>query len=166
MKKLKSFGVALIVMILMVCVVIPTTASAANGYGFRSQSVTIKPGDSASKFIKANKKYLVGKPKNAKTCIASSGYDVTRTYKYFKITTYASKKNGEGKLESLTITSSKVTTPQKIKIGTKESDIKKKIKNVRKLGKVYISDLGKTRISIKVKNSKVSSIEYLYTGNF
>jgi hypothetical protein len=142
-----------------------TTVQAASGYGFKSQGVTIKPGGDSKKFIKANKKYLK-KTTNKKTCIASSGYDIVRKYKYFTIITYADKKNGYGKLESISITNKKVETPEGLKCGDDESQIKECYSKAKKSGSVYNVSKGKTKLIISVKDEKVTEIEYFYTGTY
>jgi hypothetical protein len=142
-----------------------TTVQAASGYGFKSASVTVKPGQDAKKFIKANKKWLKS-TKNNKSCVSSSGYDVTRKYKYFTIVTLASKKNGYGKLETISITNKSVETPEGLKCGDDESEIKECYSKAKKSGSVYSVSKGKTKIVIVVESGKVTEIEYLYTGKY
>lgn len=81
---------------LTLCAVPSMDVNAASVYSFKSKGVKATPGKSAADFIKANRRYYVG-IKNSKSCVASSGYDVTREYKYFTLVTYSSKKNGKGK---------------------------------------------------------------------
>jgi hypothetical protein len=166
MKKLRRLVVIVLALVMISGVAADaTTVQAASGYGFKSQGVTIKPGGNAEKFIKANKKYLK-KTTNKKTCIASSGYDIVRKYKYFTIITYASKKNGYGKLESLSITNKSVKTPEGLKCGDDESKIKECYSKAKKSGSVYNVSKGKTKIIITVEDEKVTEIEYFYTGTY
>ncbi len=156
---------AAIMVMVMCCVVSVVSVDAASGYGFRSQGVTVKPGDNATKFINANKKYLQ-KTTNAKTCIAKSGYDVKRIYTYFTIVTFASKKNGKGKLESIAITHPDVVTPEGLSCGMNAEQIKKCYRDAKSSGNIYTVEKGKTKIYVKAKDGKVKSIEYLYTGKY
>jgi hypothetical protein len=165
-KTLKTLVILLLTVVMAFGAAVQTTpVQAASGYGFKSKGVTIKPGGDAKKFIKANKKYLK-KTKNSKSCVAESGYDVTRVYKYFTIVTYASKKNGYGKLESISITSKKVKTPEGLKCGDDVDAIKKCYSKAKKSGKCYSVKKGKTKIIITVKDDVVTEIEYLYTGKY
>ncbi len=154
------------ILALMICCMMPAAyVNGASGYGFRSQGVTVKPGGKAAKFIDANRKYL-SKTTNAKSCIAKSGYDVTRVYTYFTIVTYASKKNGKGKLESITITNPQVVTPEGLSCGMDESEVKKCYDKAKSNEGVYIASKGKTKLYIETANGKVKSIEYLYSGKY
>jgi hypothetical protein len=171
MKKQKTFKTLVILVLAVVmafgAAVQTTPVQAASGYGFKSKGVTIKPGGSAKKFIKANKKYLIkGKTTNSKSCVADSGYDVTRVYKYFTIVTYASKKNGYGKLESISITNKSVKTPEGLSCGDDASNITECYSKAKKSGSCYSVTKGKTKIIISVKNDVVTEIEYLYTGKY
>jgi hypothetical protein len=165
-KTLKTL-VILVLAVVMACTAVMPTGSvqAASGYGFKSKGVTIKPGGSAKKFIKANKKWLK-KTKNSKSCVAESGYDVTRVYKYFTIVTYASKKNGTGVLESISITNKSVKTPEGLSCGDDVDAIKKCYSKAKKTGKCYSVTKGKTKIVISVEDDVVTEIEYLYTGKY
>lgn len=167
MKTIKKLAVLVMALVMMFGCVSEATAFAATStsYSFKSKGVTITPGKNAKKFINANKDYYVSKS-NSKTCIASSGYDVTRVYKYFTITTYSKKKNGTGKLESISITNTSVNTPEGLKCGMAESEITKKYSDAKKFGSSYSTTKGKTKIVITVSGGKVSEIEYLYTGSF
>lgn len=161
LKRVVTFTLALM---MVLTVIAPVSVSAA-GYGFKSKGVTVKPGSSASSFISANKCYLQ-KTSNSKSCIANSGYDITRKYKYFTLVTYASKKNGTGKVESIAISNKSVTTPEGLKCGDKVSKLKKCYSKASKIGSNYSVLNGKTKIIFKISNSKVSKITYLYTGTF
>jgi hypothetical protein len=167
-KTLKTLVILVLAVVMAFTAAVPTgSVQAASGYGFKSKGVTIKPGGKAEKFIKANKKYLVkGKTTNSKSCVAESGYDVTRVYKYFTIVTYASKKNGYGKLESISITSKKVTTPEGLSCGDDVDAIKECYSKAKKTGKCYSVTKGKTKIVISVEDDVVTEIEYLYTGKY
>jgi hypothetical protein len=167
MKKLKRLVViALALIMLSGAAADAVTVQAASGYGFKSAGVTVKPGGNAEKFIKANKKWLK-KTENKGTCVAGSGYDITRTYKYFSITTYSKKKNGYGKLESISITNKSVKTPEGLKCGDSESAIKKCYSKAKKKSDmIYTVTKGKTQLVISLSNKKVSEIEYIYTGSY
>jgi hypothetical protein len=166
MKKLRRLVIIVLALVMISGVAADaTTVSAASGYGFKSAGVTIKPGGDSKKFIKANKKWLK-KTKNGKSCVSSSGYDITRKYKYFTIVTYADKKNGYGKLESLSITNKSVKTPEGLKCGDDESKIKECYSKAKKSGSVYNVSKGKTKLIISVEDEKVTEIEYFYTGTY
>ena len=165
MKNQKKFTIVVILMVMICCMMPMGSVHAASGYGFRSQGVTVKPGGSAAKFIDANRKYLV-KTTNTKSCISKSGYDVKRVYTYFTIVTYASKKNGKGKLESITITNPQVVTPEGLSCGMNESEIKKCYSKAKETNGVYVAAKGKSKICIETADGKVKSIEYLYAGKY
>jgi hypothetical protein len=169
MKNLKKLLIIVLALVMISGVAADAnTVQAASGYSFKSNGATIKPGGDAKKFIQANKKWLK-KTTNKKTCVASEGYDIVRKYKYFTIITYADKKNGYGKLESLTITNKSVKTPEGLKCGDDESKIKEcysKAKTTTSGGSVYRTTKGKTQILITVKDEKVKEIEYFYTGTY
>jgi hypothetical protein len=141
------------------------SVQAAGGYGFKSKGVTVKPGASAEKFIKANKKWLK-KTTNSKSCVASSGYDVTRKYKYFTIVTYADEKDGTGVLESISITNKSVKTPEGLSCGDDEDAITECYSDAKKSGSCYSTKKGNTKIVITVEDDAVTEIEYLYTGKY
>lgn len=162
-KKLLAF--AMVCLCMSACVLQVKEVNAASAYSFKSKGATATPGSSASKFIKANKKYYV-KTSNSKSCIASKGYDVTRKYKYFTLVTYSTKKNGTGKVESVTITNKDVTTREGAHCGMKVSDLKKKYKSAKKLGSTYYVTKGKTKIVFSISDDKVKEINYVYTGSF
>jgi hypothetical protein len=166
MKKLKKLVLLVLTLAMIGGIAAPVVpAQAASGYGFKSKGVTVKPGGNAKAFIKANKKYLK-KTKNAKSCVSSSGYDVTRKYKYFTLTTYAEKKNGYGIVESISITNKSVKTPEGLHCGDDVDKIKECYSKAQKLGSTYSVKKGKTRIVITVKDDVVKEIEYLYTGTY
>lgn len=162
-KKLIAFAVACVC--LMVCVLPAAEVNAASAYSFKSKGATATPGKDASSFIKANKSYYKGM-KNSKTCVASSGYDVIREYKYFTLVTYSSSKDGEGKIESITITDKNVTTVEGAHCGMSVSDLKKTYKKAKKIGNTYYVTKGKTKLVFLVKNDEVTEINYLYTGKY
>ena len=163
LKKMVAFLLACLC--LTMCVAPAMEISAASGYSFKSKGVTVKPGSDASKFIKANKAYYVSM-KNGKSCVASSGFDVTRVYKYFTLVTYSKNKNGEGKVETITIKNKDVTTVEGAHCGMSVDELKKIYKSAKKLGKNYYVMKGKTKITFIVKSNKVSEITYSYTGQF
>ena len=166
MNKLKKIAAFLLACVcLTVCVVPVMNVDAASTYAFRSKGVSVAPGKSASDFIKANKDYYVS-IKNSRSCVASSGYDVTREYKYFTLVTYSTKKNGEGKVESITITDSDVTTVEGAHCGMDVEKLKKIYKKAKKLGSTYYVKKGKTKIVFLVEDDEVAEINYLYTGSF
>lgn len=166
MKNIKKIVIVVLAMVMLFGAVCPATnVYAATGYGFKSKGVTVRPGASAEKFIKANKKWLK-KTTNSKSCVAKSGYDVTRKYKYFTIVTYASEKNGNGVLESISITNTSVTTPEGLSCGDSVDKITECYDDAKKIGNCYSSKKGDTKIIISVKDDKVTEIEYLYTGKY
>lgn len=162
-KKIVAFLMACVC--LMVCVAPSMEISAASGYAFKSKGVAVAPGCDASKFIKANKSFYVSK-KNGTSCVASSGFDVTRKYKYFTLVTYSKTKDGEGKVETITFTNPKVTTVEGAHCGMTVKELKEIYKNAKKLGKNYYVTKGKTKILFSIKSDKVSEINYSYTGQY
>jgi hypothetical protein len=166
MKKLKKLVILVLALAMIGGIAAPVTpVQAASGYGFKSKGVTVKPGEDAEAFVKANKKWLK-KTKNSKSCVSSSGYDVTRKYKYFTLTTYSGKKNGYGIVESITITNKSVKTPEGLHCGDDVDTLKECYSKAEKLGDTYSVQKGKTRIVITVKDDVVKKIEYLYTGTY
>ena len=163
LKKMVAFLLACVC--LTVCVVPAADVHAASGYAFKSKGVSVTPGKSAKSFIKANKKYYVS-IKNSTSCVASSGYDVTRVYKYFTLVTYSDKKNGEGKVESITITDPAVTTMEGAHCGMDVDELKDTYKKAKKLGSTYYVTKGKTKIVFLMEDDAVKEITYLYTGKF
>lgn len=166
MKQIKKIVAVVLVCVCMVACVLPMTeVNGASGYAFKSKGVTVAPGQDAKAFIKANKSYYMSM-KNAKSCVASSGYDVTRVYKFFTLVTYSKSRNGEGKVESIMITNPKVTNPEGAHCGMSVDELKRTYKNCKKLGSTYYIMKGKTKLSFYVEDGEVAEINYLYTGAF
>lgn len=166
MNKLKKFAAFILACVcLIVCVVPAVNADAASSYQFKSRGVSVTPGKSAKAFIKANQRDYVS-ISNSRSCIASSGYDVTRVYKYFTLVTYSTVRDGEGKVESITITDPKVTTVEGAHCGMSVDDLKKAYKKAKKLGSNYYVTKRKTKILFLVEDDKVKEIIYSYTGKF
>lgn len=142
-------------MILSMCVV---NVDAASGYKFKYKGISITIGDSATKFIKK-----AGKPKSKtekKSC-AYGGKDRTYKYSYFTLTTYSKTDNGTEYVNSIVLTSSKVSTKEGIKIGSTEKQVKKKYKSAKENFGVYTVTKGKSKLVITVDDGKVTKIQYL-----
>ena len=142
-------------LVLGACVI---RTDAASGYSFKYKGVSITIGSDATKFLKK-----AGKPKSVtkqKSC-AYNGMDRTYTYSYFKITTYSNTDNGTEYINSITLTSKKVSTKEGIKIGSTEKQVKKKYKKATESHGVYTATKGKTKLIITVSDGKVTAIQYI-----
>ena len=132
--------------------------AASKGYSFKYKKVSIKPGDSAEKFLKK-----AGKPDSAdraNSC-ATEGYDYTYDYGSFILTTCTKNKKKKAKqyVCSIKLVTDKVKTAEGIKIGSTEKQVKKKYKNAKSKYGVYSATKGKTKITIEVTDKKVTAIE-------
>lgn len=166
MKRLKKIAAFVLACICLTVCVVPTVhADAAGSYAFKSKGAFATPGKNARAFIKANKDYYVS-TSNSTSCIAGSGYDVTRRYKYFTLVTYAGKRNGKGKVESVTITDPQVTTVEGAHCGMSVDQLKDIYKRAAKFGSTYSVTKGKSKITFVTSDDKVTEIRYLYTGTF
>lgn len=132
--------------------------AASRGYSFKYKGVSVSVGSNASSFIKK-----AGKPTKTvrkKSC-AYKGEDVTYTYKYFTLKTYSNTKGGTEYVNSITLTSSKVSTPEKVKVGSSEKTVTKKYGKAKANFGVYTYTKGNSKLIITVDNKKVSQIQYV-----
>jgi hypothetical protein len=140
---------------LLITSVLPASA-AAKGYSFKYNGVSITINSNASSFIKKAGKATISR---AKSC-AHKGEDVTYKYSSFTLKTYSEKKGGTEYVQEIKLTSSKVSTPEGLKIGSSETDVTKKYgKAAAKFG-VYTYTKGNTKLLITVSNKKVTAISY------
>ncbi len=158
MKKLMKVFLSIMLVCSLVAGVCVVNADAASGYGFKYNGVTITIGSSATNFLKK-----AGTPtkKTEKKSCAYAGKDRTYKYKNFTITTYSKSDKGTEYINSIQLTTSKVSTKEGIKIGSSEKDVKKKYKSATYKFGVYTATKGKTKLLITVKNSKVTAIKYV-----
>lgn len=156
---LKKFLYMVVVMAIALSTVEPVLA-ASKGYGFSYNNEKIAPGQAASKFLKAAGE--ANSVKKSDSC-ATKGYDYTYEYDDFTIITYTEEKTKKAKqyVSSITFKSSNVKTNEGIKIGSKESTVKKKYKGAKKKFGVYTSKKGATIINITITKKKVSAIEII-----
>lgn len=156
-KILKTISMMCLVFALVFAMTIPASA-ASKGYSFKYNGVSITINSKAKNFIK--KAGEPNKTKRSKSC-AYKGEDIVRTYDDFKLTTYTKKKGGTEYVSSIKITGKGVSTPEKVKVGSKKSTVTKKYGKAKEQFGVFTYKKGKTKIVIKMKNSKVKSIEYM-----
>ncbi len=161
MKKMKKVLLSLVLVAALVCghLAVPATVEAASGYNFTYKGVTIGMGDKAATFIKK-----AGKPKKKtekKSC-AYKGKDRTYRYSYFTLTTYSNSNKGTEYVDSITLTSRKVSTKEGIKVGDTVSKMKKKYGKNKGKFRIYTYTKGKSKL-IFTTNSKnvITKIQYV-----
>lgn len=135
------------------------TQAAPKGYVWKYKKTSVTIHDKASAILSK-----AGKPvskSESKSC-AYKGMDRTYKYKDFIITTYSNTTNGTEYVNSIELTTSKVQTSEKIKIGSsKNSVIDTYGKGKSEFG-VYTFTKGKTKLMIEIDSkNKVSSITYM-----
>lgn len=156
-KILKTMSMLCLIFVLIFAATVPVSA-ASKGYSFKYKGVSITINSKAKSFIKK-----AGEPKKikrSKSC-AYKGEDIVRTYSDFKLTTYTKKKGGTEYVSSIEITGKGVSTPEKIKVGSKKSTVIKKYGKAKAQFGVLTYKKGKTKIVITINNNKVKSIKYL-----
>lgn len=160
MKKVAKVLMSLLLMVSLVAGTCAVNVEAVSGYSFKYGGVSITIGSNAKKFLKK-----AGKPtkKTEKDSCAYAGKDRTYQYKNFTVTTYTKSKaaNSTEYINSITLTSSKVSTKEGIKIGSSEKDVKKKYKKAKENFGVYTATKGKSKLLITVDNGKVTAIKYV-----
>ncbi len=158
MKKVTKVFMSLALVCSLILGICAVNADAASGYKFKYKGVSITIGDKATRFIKK-----AGKPKSKtekKSC-AYGGKDRTYKYSYFTLTTYSKTDNGTEYVNSITLTSSKVSTREGIKIGSTEKQVKKKYRKAKENFGVYSVTKGKSKLLITVDDGKVTKIQYV-----
>ena len=158
MKKLTKVLMSLLLVVSLIAGTCVVSVDAASGYSFKYGGVSVTIGSSATKFLKK-----AGKPvkKTEKKSCAYAGKDRTYQYKNFTVTTYSKSDKGTEYINSITLTTSKVSTKEGIKIGSKEKDVKKKYKKAKENFGVYTATKGKSKLLITVNKGKVTAIKYV-----
>lgn len=158
MKKLTKIFMSLLLVVSLVAGTCAVNVDAASGYSFKYKGVSISINSNAKKFLKK-----AGTPvkKTEKKSCAYAGKDRTYQYKDFTVTTYSKSDKGTEYINSITLTSSKVSTREGIKIGSSEKDVKKKYKKAKENFGVYTATKGKTKLLITVDDGKVTAIKYV-----
>lgn len=158
MKKLTKVLMSLLLVVSLIAGTSVVSVDAASGYSFKYGGVSVTIGSKATKFLKK-----AGKPtkKTEKKSCAYAGKDRTYQYKNFTVTTYSKSNKGTEYINSITLTTSKVSTKEGIKIGSSESDVKKKYKKAKENFGVYTATKGKSKLLITVDDGKVTAIKYV-----
>lgn len=155
-KKLTCLLLALVVVFGGVTAV----GAATKGFYFTYNKAKAVPGSNAASFIKAAGKASKTTKKNS---CATKGYDYTYKYADFTLVTYTEKKTKTATqyVLSVEITSDKVKTPEGVTIGSSEAAVKKAYKGAKAIAGVYTATKGSSKVSIEVKDDKVTSIKIL-----
>lgn len=134
-------------------------AAASKNFQFTYSNVTVSIDSTAKPLIeKAGK---ANKTTKTKSC-AYKGYDRTYEYDDFTLKTYSKTKKGKEYVSSIILTSSGVTTKEKIKIGSTKKEMLKAYGNVKGQFGVYVFTKGSTKLVIELDDSdKVVSITYM-----
>ena len=130
----------------------------AKGYQFTYKKVTVYMGGPAAKLIKK-----AGKPKSCKAekSCAYDGKDRTYKYKDFILYTYSNTDNGTEYVSGITFLTNKVSTKEKIKIGSSYSAVKKKYGNKKDYLGVYTYKKGGSKLQVEVTDDVVTNIRYI-----
>lgn len=157
-KTVRKVMAFLLVLSMCAPIVFSTKGEAAKGYYFKYSGVSVTMGSKAKKLIKA-----AGKPsalKKKKSC-AFKGYDRTRQYSGFILSTYTNSKKGAEYVNGITFTSSSVKTKEGIHIGSSKQDVIDAYgkKNPNEAG-FMIYTKGKTKLLIRVESNKVTMLRY------
>lgn len=138
----------------------PAVEAATKGFYFKYNKVKAIPGEDASKFIEAAGE--ADDVSKTNSC-ATKGYDYTYTYEDFILETYTEKKTKDATqyVNSITFLTDEVKTPEGIKIGSKESTVKRKYKGAKKSFGVYSLTKGETKITVEVEDKKVTAIKIM-----
>lgn len=161
MKKLKKITTKLLALALALTVLaggLCSAQAAPKGYKFKYKGVTAGMNDKAEKLIK---KLGDVTPTKKKSC-AYDGETFTYNAKDLKLVTYTNKEGGTEYIQSVTFKTKEIKTAEGVKIGSKESTVKKKYgKNAKPDYGVYKFKKGKMTLYITVEDEKVTGIEYL-----
>jgi hypothetical protein len=162
----KKIIIVSLMFVLSFSLVIPTSAASAKGYLFKYNGVTIGIDSAAKTFIKK-----AGKPvkTSVKKSCAYKGKDRAYKYKNFTLTTYSKSAKGAEYVNGITFTTSKVSTKEGLKIGSKESDIVKKYGKKydaveKAVNNKYVYKKANCTLQITVKKKKVTKISYVQTN--
>lgn len=132
--------------------------AASRGYRFKYKGVTAGMNDKADKLIE---KLGDVTPTKKKSC-AYDGESFTYKAKDLTLVTYTTEKGGTEYIQSVKFKTKNIKTAEGVKIGSKESTVKKKYgKRAKPEYGVYKFKKGKTMLYITVKDEKVTAIEYL-----
>lgn len=163
MSKSKRVIGLLMVMILTVSMLAAcggkTSTSGSKEYEFTYKDQTVTIHSEAKKFLEK-----AGTPKETKktASCAYDGFDRTYVFDDFTVYTYSKTKAGEEYINSITLTSDKVETKEKLKIGGSDKDMEKAYGTSKGKFGVFTYTKGKTKMVIELDDSnKVISIQYM-----
>lgn len=148
-------AMALILTLGMACTPIQ---AASKGYVFTYKKVTVGMHDKAQKFIKK-----AGKPSatKAKKSCAYKGKDRTYKYKNFILYTYSNTDDGEEYVNGVTFLTTKVSTPEGIKIGSTLEEVIEAYGKAKDNYGIYTYKKGKSKLQIEVTDDAVTNIRYI-----
>lgn len=158
MKKVVRMMSAMLVIVLSVTVLSGTRVEAAKQYTFKYKKVVAKMNGKAKSFKKKAGK--IQKYNVSKSC-AYDGYDRTYLYKNFMLVTYSKSTTGPEYISCIKLRTSKVSTREGIKIGSKESDVIKAYGKAKPKYGVYTYKKGKSKLQIEVSGGVVKAITYI-----
>jgi hypothetical protein len=135
----------------------PSVEAASKGYQFKKYGVTVSMHGKAASLIKK-----AGTPEKKKTqaSCAYDGKDRTYQYKDFILYTYSKTNKGAEYVSQITFRTSKVSTKEGIKIGSTEEELLEAYSNAKLEYGVYVCEKGKSQLTFKVKDGKVTKIKY------
>ncbi len=156
LKKLATLALAVAVLAGGVCI---NEQAAPKGYRFKYKGVTAGMNDKADKLVK---KLGNVTPTKSRSC-AYDGEDFKYEATDLELMTYTNKKGGTEYIQSVKFKTKKIKTAEGVKIGSKESTVKKKYGKRAKPNDfgVYEFKKGKMILYITVEDEKVTGIEYL-----
>lgn len=159
MKKfLKQFIALALVVSVLAGGLCTNVQAASRGYKFKYKGVTAGINDKAGKLVE---KLGDVTPTKKKSC-AYNGESFTYKAKDLTLVTYTTEKGGTEYIQSVEFKTKNVKTAEGIKLGSRESTVKKKYgKNARPEYGVYKFKKGKMMLYITVEDEKVTGIEYL-----
>ncbi|MBR6229421.1 MAG: hypothetical protein IKQ97_06765 [Eubacterium sp.] len=132
--------------------------AARAGYYFTYKGASITMGSKAKKFLKK-----AGDPisKNKKKSCAYKGYDYTRKYPGFTLSTYTNSSTGPEIVNCITFLDGSVSTNEGIHIGSTESEMKSAYGDGSSISGIYSYVKGKTKLQIQVVSGAVKLIRYV-----
>lgn len=160
MKKMWKPLTLVIALCLMMSIMTVPAKAKSKGFLFKYKGVTVGMHDKAKKLIKK-----AGKPiakKTTKSC-AYKGKDRTYKYKNFILYTYSHTNKGTEYINGITFLNNKVSTKEKIKIGSTLKSVNKKYKNGKESFGIYTFKKAKSKLQIEITDDVVTNIRYIGT---
>ncbi len=157
---LKKVLVLVLVLCLAAGVAAPSAEAKSKGYLFQYKGVTVGMHDKAKKLLKKAGKPLATKV--TKSC-AYKGKDRTYKYKDFIVYTYSHTDKGTEYINGITFLSDKVSTKEKIKIGSTMAQVTKKYKKGKENFGIYTYKKSKSKLQIEITDDKVTNVRYIGT---